>query len=283
MKHNVIFIEGLPGSGKTTFAKKLCNALKEKGMNAKVFNEGELHPIDLAWCSVMDLNTYEAFKQKYPQLKSSIEAISKRKGTHMIVPFIKLDRDKANQEVYDDFARYEIYTTNDLLTFKNAHINLWKAFSKEADKDTMYIFECVFLQNHINELILKYNLNLTEKVEYFKDLMDTIQPLNPIVHYVKQSDVDGVLNKIIEQRRSPDPKKYSDWIDLMVKHLKDQPFGKVLGYVGQEGVFSYFKDRQEAEIDILDSLNMPTYVHELEDDYDEVFATMLNATNKLLG
>ena len=53
-------------------------------------------------------------------------------------------------------------------------------------------------------------------------------------------------------------RKYSDWIDLMVKHLKDQPFGKVLGYVGQEGVFSYFKDRQEAEIDIPAFLNQPT-------------------------
>lgn len=279
----MIFIEGLPGSGKTTFARRLHDGLKAKGVKVKAYSEGALNPIDLAWCALLDEATFEAFKKKYPFLEKSMDAVSMRRSDYVIVPFLQLDRKHLDQSIIKDFERYEIYNTNDLSPFKEAHLKLWKAFEKEADLNTVYIFECVFFQNHINELILKYNLTLPEQVEYFKDLLNSIKKLNPVIYHVSQADVDRTLSNIIEKRRSPDKTKYPDWIDLMVEHLNRHPYSKRLGFEGERGVYEYFKHRQGLESEILCHLEGSHHSFVLRNDYDRLFDSIEAVTNAWIG
>jgi hypothetical protein len=97
-----------------------------------------------------------------------------------------------------------------------------------------------------------------------------------------QEDVDSTLKRIIEERRSPGHEKFADWIDLMVEHLSTQPFGKKLGYEGVEGVFDYFKDRQNMETHLLETLQVQSHRFMLKDDYDTVFDSILAVTNDWL-
>ncbi len=64
---NIIIIEGLPGSGKTTFAQQLYDDLKALGKNPKRFLEGEMHPIDFAWIAVLTDEQYQALLKDYPE------------------------------------------------------------------------------------------------------------------------------------------------------------------------------------------------------------------------
>jgi thymidylate kinase len=44
----IYFIEGLPGSGKTTMARRLSKYLESTNEDVVIYNEGDLHPVDLA-------------------------------------------------------------------------------------------------------------------------------------------------------------------------------------------------------------------------------------------
>jgi thymidylate kinase len=52
-----VFIEGIPGSGKST----LLNKLQESLPLYKFYYEGDISPIELAWCSYM---THEQYKRQ---------------------------------------------------------------------------------------------------------------------------------------------------------------------------------------------------------------------------
>lgn len=49
-----IFIEGIPGSGKST----LLDALARNFTDFRVFREGDISPVELAWCSYMSKEEY---------------------------------------------------------------------------------------------------------------------------------------------------------------------------------------------------------------------------------
>ncbi|MBI9012945.1 MAG: hypothetical protein JEZ08_11990 [Clostridiales bacterium] len=59
-----------------------------------------------------------------------------------------------DSELYQYLEGHEIYSIDaDLETFKQAHPTRWKKFVSRADSNTVYIFECVLLQNHITQLM----------------------------------------------------------------------------------------------------------------------------------
>ena len=61
MKKN-IFIEGLQGSGKTTLLRNLSKKYPEY----KAYYEGDMSPVELAWCSYMTKGEFEKVLSEYP-------------------------------------------------------------------------------------------------------------------------------------------------------------------------------------------------------------------------
>lgn len=60
-------IEGIPGSGKSTAARKLG-----QNLHAQVYNEAELHPCDLAWHAVLSRAELDAFIARHPDKERAI-------------------------------------------------------------------------------------------------------------------------------------------------------------------------------------------------------------------
>lgn len=265
----VIFIEGLPGSGKSTFARKLKEYYQSLGKKVAMYNEGDLHPIDLAWCSITDSTVFYNLLLKYKKYDDQILSLTKKVKGKYITAYTKVRLDDEDASFYDEFAKYEIYRVDNLQEFLDAHLELWSSFHSE---DMIYIFECIFLQNHINELILKYNKDQQFINQYFNRLLSALQT-KPTLFYIKQLNIDQTLNRIIEERRSDNP-VYKDWIELVKEYFETTTFGNELGYITEDGVVQYFKDRQNMELEVIDSVSIEKHVFELEDDYDSVFEEM---------
>jgi len=278
MQGKIIFIEGNPGSGKTTFSRRLSKSLKNQGYHVKHFQEGDLHPIDLAWCAIVDEKKYEDFQHKYPLLKEDMIKHSKRLGKQWIIAYTRVDFRKATKAFYDEMEQYEIYRSKTLKPFKDLHEKLWTSFSQKLKEDTIYIFECVFIQNHINELILKYNLPFKEAYHYFVDLIQPLLPFHPLLFFIKQSDVKASIERVSAERKSPDPDKVAHWIDRVVDYITHMPYAKALSYTDYESVTQYFIDRQNLTIDILKDLNINHHILNLENDYDKIFEDIQEKT-----
>lgn len=49
MNSRLILVEGIPGAGKTTTARKIKEKLIDEGKEAILYEEGMSHPADMAW------------------------------------------------------------------------------------------------------------------------------------------------------------------------------------------------------------------------------------------
>ena len=58
-----IYVEGIPGSGKTT----LLRLLSERLSGYRAYYEGDLSPVELAWCSYMTSEQYAEVLARWPQ------------------------------------------------------------------------------------------------------------------------------------------------------------------------------------------------------------------------
>ncbi|WP_017417227.1 zeta toxin family protein [Clostridium tunisiense] len=49
MDNKLILVEGIPGAGKTTTARRIKKRLISEGKNVILYEEGMSHPADMAW------------------------------------------------------------------------------------------------------------------------------------------------------------------------------------------------------------------------------------------
>ena len=68
-----IFIEGIPGSGKST----LLDALARHFTDYRVFREGDISPVELAWCAYMTETEYRQALSDLADLRDEIEKLQR--------------------------------------------------------------------------------------------------------------------------------------------------------------------------------------------------------------
>jgi len=273
------FIEGIPGSGNTTYAQRLYDHLKSKGESVELYSEGDLHPIDLAWCSIIKTDTFNALTEKYSAYRDQILDHSKFIEDIVITAYTKVKVDDKDATFFDDFSPYEIYRTKDFHHFRDTHLALWETFNDSHKEDTIYIFECIYLQNHINELKLKFSLSNNDMLDYFQQLMDKLSTIESTILYIKPLDIKATFDRIIKERKSNN-ENYKDWIDQVIEYLEGTKLGKELGYIGYDGALKYFTDRQKLEYYLLRKLTTKKVIFEQKGDYDIVFDMIINYIEK---
>jgi len=277
----VLLFEGIPGSGKTTFSKRIKKYLNHKGYQPIIFHEGDIHPIDLAWCSYMDEETFQVCLDKYEHLQDQIMDLTEKKGDYYVTAYTRIKvNDKKDLGVYEDFSKHEIYKFHDLDRFKKIHKNLYQHFNQKCKKNDIYIFECVLLQNHFNELILRYHKDKSYMIDYFNDLLDQLSNIRIQIIHLQQENVERDLKKIIEERTPETMNIPKNWVDLVIDYLDQQPYARKLGYVGEQGVYDYYSDRQSLEKDIIPHLHTNIKTFTVNQNYDEVYQKIIQFIEK---
>ncbi len=273
----IVFIEGLPGSGKTTFSKRLKTYLSNQGKKVISYNEGDLHPVDLAWIAILTKKELSDLVTRYPSLKEAIFNHSKLINNRYFLAYTKVNIDESSQGFYEKCEKYEIYKKTDLDFFLQEHLDLWERFIEEtSDNEFTYIFECILLQNHINELLLKYNLDLDEILAYYQKLLLRIKQLKVKLIYIRQVNIADIFSKIVKERVSDNKELYKDWIDLVIEYFEKTNYAKRKNYLGYHGALRYFEDRQNIELEIIKRLEIESKIVDLSDDYDDVFSKIVD-------
>mgnify|MGYP002396559806 CR=1 FL=1 len=74
MKPKLFIVEGLPGSGKTTWASSIHKLLRERGLTAQLHLEGDpRHPADYEATAWMTRRTYRQIRSQYPDHQEILE------------------------------------------------------------------------------------------------------------------------------------------------------------------------------------------------------------------
>lgn len=194
MKTNLIIVEGLPGSGKSTTAAMIANELAKKGKKVICVDEGEEHPAD-----------------------------------------------------------YADYDFPDFETERKMILNKWRSFVKEADPDTIYVFNCIFLQNPMCETMMRFGMKEAESADYIREISEVIRDLNPVIVYIDQPNVRKAIDMVLEERGK-------DWLEAVIDYHTNQGYGKENSLTGYDGYIKCLEERKKRELNILSQLDIDSFI-----------------------
>lgn len=275
MNSRLILVEGIPGAGKTTTARKIKEKLIDEGKEAILYEEGMSHPADMAWNACLKEDEYNDFIKKCSEMwEGSKKSISKEElisriqrqtrieDNNVILAYTKIDfPEDCYWSLIGDVASKEICDGRKSLDeFRDIHLRRWSKFAEQALlNDNIYIFECAFLQNHIFELLGVYEKSDEEIYLYLKSLLETVKSLSPSIVYIEPSSVEDIIIQAANERKSPEGSR-PDWIDEVANWVSNMNFGKSHNLKGIEGVFYFCKEGLRIDKLMIEKLNVPVTI-----------------------
>ncbi|MCI7691925.1 MAG: GNAT family N-acetyltransferase [Oscillospiraceae bacterium] len=211
MKTNLIIVEGLPGSGKSTTADMIADELNRKNKKVVCVDEGvREHPAD-----------------------------------------------------------YADYDFPDFETEREKILAKWLSFVENADKDTIYVFNCIFLQNPMCETMMRFGMSEEQSRNYIAEIAEIIKPLKPIIIYIDQPNVKMAIDSVLDERGN-------DWLNAVIDYHTSQGYGKQNNLSGYDGYIKCLEERRTRELNILRSLDIDCYTISQDMKVDE-FAELFNS------
>lgn len=124
-------------------------------------------------------------------------------------------------------------------------LDRWKCFARKAiQEDTIYVFNCVFLQNPMCETMMRFNLPKEQIFEYLEQINTIISSLEPMIVYLENDDVEKQIQETAKEREG--------WLDAVVDYHVNGGYGKSISACGFDGYISCLKERQKRELEYLE-------------------------------
>lgn len=232
-----IFIEGMQGTGKTTLLKHLSQRMEARGYCA--YEEGKISPVELAWCSYMTQEQYQAALEKFPGLREEISKHSEKEEAYRIVEYTKIRTE--HRVFYEYMEQYEIY--NGRKSFEEFREIVYRRFA--AFHGTGNLFECSFFQNIVEELMLYQLLSEEEILIFYRELFERIDQENFLMLYLYSEEIE--VNTEQAKRERVDENGREIWFELMLQYLNESPYGRLHPFCTVSDVAAHFRRRLEIE------------------------------------
>lgn len=237
-----IFIEGIQGMGKSTLLNNLSCTLPE----LHVCREGDYSPIDLAWCTWMSKDDYNAVLKKYAPIHDEIIKNTVAENEHFIVSYTKIITDIPN--FHKELEKYEVYNGRTALQdLKEIVFTRYRQF-----KETGYLFECAFFQNIIENLMLYHLLNDDEIIQFYRELYSNINKEQFLLLYLYSDKLEENIRAI--QKERCDNSGNELWYQMILEYFFHSPYGIKHGCNTFEDLINHLRHRQRLEMHIINEI-----------------------------
>ena len=221
MKKRLFMIEGLPCSGKSTTSAFVASILKQKAEVCCIDEGTRNHPADYEFHALAPAGLVSREKQIVPLSQFSGELL------HQPMP-------------------YKIYDSLPWETEMPLMLEKWQQFVRSSKEHTAYVFNGVLLQNPMCETMMRFGFSQEESKAYIEKITEIIQPMKPVVIYLKNDDIADSVIKAAPERPG--------WLDAVIEYHVNGAFGRSIGVVGFDGYIRCLTQRQERELRILSQL-----------------------------
>ena len=233
--NRLYIIEGLPCSGKSSTAAFVAELLKDRAVVCYVDEGSGSHPADYEFHAYLSESIMSEFSA---QDQSAIKCCCKPVADGFIVPLSQFQG-----ELFNKLLQYKIYDFLPWETEKPVLLEKWRSFVENADDNTLYVFNCVLLQNPMCETMMRFDLDESVSRDYIRQIAEIISPLDPVVIYLRNDDIAECVNKASSDREG--------WLDSVIDYHVNGAFGKSISAEGFDGYIACLSERQERELRIL--------------------------------
>lgn len=152
----------------------------------------------------------------------------------------------------DHPADYADYDFPDFETERAKILEKWRSFVENADRDVIYVYNCIFLQNPMCETMMRFGMETEDSRRYIALIAEIIQPMQPVIVYIDQPDVRAAIDGVLGERGD-------DWLKAVIDYHVSQGYGKQNGLSGYDGYIQCLEERRNRERVILRSLDIDSY------------------------
>jgi hypothetical protein len=250
----LIMFEGIPGSGKSTIAKRVYEYLCGKGMRVSLYSEGSDNPLDLTWHSYMTNNDFDRLISEFPEHRDIIRRNTICEDRYVLIPYKRFGCMLEYNEIFEILKSNEIcYTSKPVVSieaFTEIFRMRWKQYAqRNASTDEIAVFESVLFQHQIHDLLRLYNPTREAIIHHLNILIKEITALNPVILYLTQSNVRETLLRKWKER----------------------------GKEGSDNEIHFWEHRKQIEFDAMSKLPAKIYVIDNSDyDWDKVYDIVVN-------
>lgn len=234
-----IFIEGIPGSGKST----LLDTLSRHFTDYRVYREGDISPVELAWCAYMSEDAYRQSLLDLADMRGEVERNTIKEGVQYIVPYTKIKT--GNYNFYEYMEKFEIYGgRKDPSEFREIILRRFQDFHLNGN-----VFECSFFQNIIEELMLYAMFSDQQIIDFYVDLAALLDLSAFKLIRLVSPDIRQCIQTIKKERVNPEGEEV--WYLMMIDYLSRSPYGAAHQIQDFEGMVSHFKRRIALESEVM--------------------------------
>jgi hypothetical protein len=253
----LIMVEGLPGSGKSTTADFLRGWLTERGHDVAFYSEGRTdHPVDLEQVAVLSTEDFIGLVASFPAQGEDLMRSVERSGDFWLVRHgqrrgwpCDLRARLAEHDAYDGTISPEVH--------RQVLAESWDAFGdKAAHDDNVYLFECVLVQNPLCALMARFDQPAEVIESHLRRLAESVGPLNPALVYLDPGEPRDALERVAAERPA-------EWLESVIAYHCEQGHGLAHGLTGFDGYVEFMRRRREVELEILPRLGVPTLTVEV--------------------
>ena len=250
-------VEGLPCSGKSSASKFIAGI-----SNGLLFDEGSgNHPADYEFSAFIP----DSATEFTPEEREKLNSLSQKQDKGIVVELNKLDG-----ALFDKAFRYKIYDCLDWDNERRVMLDKWRSFVQNADKDSIYVFNCVLLQNPMCETMMRFNFDKELSFEYIRQICKIIKPLNPTVVYLENNEISRSIKGALAERGE-------EWLNAVVDYHCNGNYGKAHGLSGFEGYISALEERQRRELEFLPQLPVRSVVlTDPQQNWEETYRKIRN-------
>ena len=227
MRHRLILVEGPPCSGKSTVSAFVAKALARRA-KVRFVDEGTGdHPADYEFHALAPAGLLGP--------EARIVSLADYSGAQ-----------------FEQLLQFKIYDFLPWETERPLMLDKWRQFVREAEPETVYVFNCVFLQNPMCETMLRFDFPEEVSRDYIAAIAGIIRPLDPAVVYLKNDDLAASVRRAAAERPG--------WLEAVIDYHASGAYGRRVGAAGFEGYIRCLEERQTRETRILAGLGFEHYI-----------------------
>lgn len=242
--NRLYIVEGTPCSGKSTVSAFVADELQKNCKVCYVDEGSGNHPADYEFHSFLSKNDLFSFSDEE---QSEILSFSDKQNDGFIVPLKNF-----SGELFERLLQHKIYDFLPWGIEQGVMLERWKSFVQSSDKETVYVFNCVLLQNPMCETMMRFGFDANESESYIAKIAEIITPMQPVVIYLKNNDIRVSVEKASEER--------DGWLKNVIDYHVNGAYGKSINAQDFEGCITCLEERQKRELEILSRLDIESVV-----------------------